>query len=212
MPTALAFLNHPDALTRQVARAYAQGAFLMDNGEGVQFYTVQTRALVPLTEAGGLHVSRRLRRELAHFEARLDTAFAGVVEGCRGRLPGSPPRDGEWISDELAALYAHLHSTGLAHSFEVWRGGQLAGGVLGIALGGVFFAESKFHRVSNASKAALILLAGHLHVQGFGLLDAQIQNEHIATLGVFEVEGQDYAARLEAALRLDVSLDAETHL
>lgn len=206
MPTAAAFLNHADPLTREVARAYAQGAFLMDNGDGLQFYTVDTRALVPLTEADGLHVPRRLRRDLKHFEPRLNTAFAEVVEGCRGHLPGSPPRDGEWISDELADLYRHLHATGLAHSFEVWRGGELAGGVLGIVLGGVFFAESKFHRVTNASKAALVLLAAHLHARGFAMLDAQIQNDHIATLGVYEVGPQAYAEKLDVALELDVKL------
>ncbi|MFC5847448.1 leucyl/phenylalanyl-tRNA--protein transferase [Deinococcus petrolearius] len=206
MPTADAFLHHPDRLTREVARAYAQGAFLMDNGDGPQFYGVERRALVPLTEATGLHVARRLRRELPHFETRLDTAFAAVVEGCRGRLPGSPPRDGEWISDELAAVYHHLHGTGLAHSFEVWRGGELAGGVLGLALGGAFIAESKFHRVTNASKAALVLLAGHLHARGFTLLDAQIQNSHIATLGVYEVPAAQYRPLLGRALALEVDL------
>lgn len=203
MPTAAAFLTHPDSLTREVARAYAEGGFLMDNGEGVQFYTVDTRAVVPLTPGDGLHVSRRLQRELKHFEPRTDTAFADVVLGCRGVLPGSPPRDGEWISPPLSALYAHLHATGLAHSFEVWRDGALAGGVLGIALGGVFFAESKFHRVTNASKAALVHLASHLHARGFTLLDAQIQNEHIARLGVREVRPAAFHRDLKAALQVN---------
>lgn len=197
------FLQHPDALTREVAQGYAQGAFLMDNGDGAQWYSVQGRALVPLTEPEGLHVTRRLRRELPRFEPRVDTAFAEVVEGCRGHLPGAPERDGEWISDDLAALYLHLHRSGLAHSFEVWRGGALVGGVLGLALGGAFIAESKFHRVTNASKAALVQLAAHLHAQGFVLLDAQIQNPHLATLGVYEVDAPTYQERLRAALRLE---------
>ncbi|GAA5439899.1 leucyl/phenylalanyl-tRNA--protein transferase [Deinococcus caeni] len=206
MPPARTFLNHPDPLTREVARHYASGAFLMDNGDGLMWYSVENRAVVPLTERGGLHVARRLRRDLKHFEPRVDTAFAQVVAGCRGDLPGSAPRDGEWISDELAALYLHLHAQGLAHSFEVWRGGELAGGVLGLALGGAFIAESKFHRVTNASKAALILLAAHLHARGFTLLDAQIQNPHIETLGVREVDSDTYGALLGAALPLNVSL------
>lgn len=186
---------------------YAQGAFLMDNGDGVQFYSVEGRALVSLTEEAGLHISRRLRRELRHFEPHLDRAFTEVVAGCRGTLPGSPPRDGEWISDDLSAIYEHLHATGLAHSFEVWRDGELAGGVLGIVLGGAFFAESKFHRATNASKAALILLAQHLHQRGFALLDAQIQNDHIATLGVYEVGEEEYQNMLGRALALDVALE-----
>lgn len=210
MPSAEAFLNHPDPLTRQVAQFYAQGAFLMDNGDGVRFYGVENRALVPLTEAEGLHIPRRLKRELGHFEPRLDSAFAEVIAGCRGLLPGAPPRDGEWISEELTAFYLHLHETGLSHSFEVWQDGQLAGGVLGIALGGVFFAESKFHRVTNASKVALVLLAEHLHRQGFTLLDAQIQNSHIAKLGVYEVDDQTFQAKLQAALQLDVKYAPQT--
>ncbi|UBV41479.1 leucyl/phenylalanyl-tRNA--protein transferase [Deinococcus taeanensis] len=206
MPGAHTFLTHRDPLTRQVARAYAQGAFLMDNGDGVQFYSVERRALVPLTEAQGLHVPRRLRRDLKHFQLSVNVAFDEVVQGCRGRLPGSPPRDGEWISDELAALYHHLHGTGLAHSFEAWRNGELAGGVLGLTLGGAFIAESKFHRLTNGSKAALIGLAGHLHARGFTLLDAQIQNPHLATLGVQEVSAATYRAQLQAALALAPSL------
>ncbi|THF88441.1 leucyl/phenylalanyl-tRNA--protein transferase [Deinococcus sp. KSM4-11] len=206
MPTARAFLTHPDSRTREVARGYAQGAFLMDNGEGVRWYSVESRALVPLTVQEGLHVARRLARDLPRFEPRLDTAFADVIAGCRGQLPGSPPRDGEWISHELAGLYMQLHATGLAHSFEVWQGGELAGGVLGLALGGAFIAESKFHRHTNGSKAAVIHLARHLHARGFTLLDAQIQNPHLETLGVSEVTGDQYRRRLEAALRLDVAL------
>ena len=206
MPAAQPWLTHPDPLTRQVARAYAQGAFLMDNGDGLMWYSVENRAVVPLTERDGLHVARRLRRDLKHFEPRVDTAFAQVVAGCRGELPGSAPRDGEWISDELADLYLHLHAQGLAHSFEVWRGGELAGGVLGLALGGAFIAESKFHRVTNGSKAALIGLAGHLHARGFTLLDAQIQNPHLQTLGVYEISADDYAHRLQDALGTDATL------
>ncbi|SMB92002.1 leucyl/phenylalanyl-tRNA--protein transferase [Deinococcus hopiensis] len=206
MPPASAFLQHPDPLTREVARGYASGAFLMDNGDGVQWYGVDTRALVPLTEADGLHVARRLRRELDRFEVRVDSAFGDVVEGCRGRLPGAPERDGEWISPPLAAMYAHLFDSGLAHSFEVWRDGELAGGILGLALGGAFIAESKFHRVTNASKAALVRLAGHLHAQSFTLLDAQIQNPHLARLGVYEVGGKEYRRRLREALEREAKL------
>lgn len=206
MPHASFLLQHPDPLTREVARGYASGAFLMDNGDGVQWYEVERRALVPLTEGEGLHVTRRLRRELGRFEVRIDTAFGEVVEGCRGRLPGSPERDGEWISPPLAAIYAHLHATGLAHSFEVWQGGQLAGGVLGLALGGALIAESKFHRVTNASKVALVRLAGHLHARGFTLLDAQIQNPHLARLGVYEVGPAEYRRRLREALAAEATL------
>ncbi|MDV6376535.1 leucyl/phenylalanyl-tRNA--protein transferase [Deinococcus arenicola] len=207
MPTANRFLRHPDPLTREVARGYAGGGFLMDNdGDGAQWYSVPGRALVPLTEAAGLHVARRLRRELPRFELRFDTAFDEVLEGCRGHLPGTPERDGEWISPEMVLLYEHLHDTGLAHSAEVWQNGELAGGILGLAMGGAFIAESKFHRVTNASKVAVIRLAAHLHAHGFTLLDAQIQNPHLETLGVYEIDGEAYAPLLAAALKVNAAL------
>lgn len=198
--TVQGFLHHPDPLTRELARGYAQGGFLMDNGDGVQWYGVEERAQIPLTEAEGLHVARRLRRELGRFEVRRDTAFAEVVAGCRGRLPGAPPRDGEWINDELEMIYLHAHANGLAHSFEVWQGETLAGGILGMALGGAFIAESKFHRVTNASKVAVIRLAQHLHSQGFSVFDAQILNDHTARLGAYEIDSAEFETRLLRAL------------
>ncbi|WP_261663688.1 leucyl/phenylalanyl-tRNA--protein transferase [Deinococcus sp. Marseille-Q6407] len=206
MANALKFLNHPDALVASVAAGYAQGGFLMDleEGEGPQWFTVDTRALVPLTEAEGLHVARRLRRRLGQFEVRRNAAYREVLEGCRGRLPGSPEReDGEWISDEMIEIYEHLHAAGLSHCFEVWQDGELAGGVMGIALGGVFFAESKFHRVTDASKVALVQLAAHLHARGFTVLDAQIQNSHIARLGVYELSSEAFAPLLSRGLAVD---------
>lgn len=208
MANALKFLGHPDQLVADVAAGYAQGGFLMDmeEGAGPQWFTVDTRALVPLTEEAGLHVARRLRRELGRFEVRRNSAYEAVLEGCRGRLAGSLPReDGEWISDDLIEIYLHLHAAGLSHSFEVWQDGELAGGVMGIALGGVFFAESKFHRVTNASKVALVRLAEHLHGRGFTVLDAQIQNDHIARLGVYELSNEEW----EPLLRRGLAVDAE---
>ncbi len=206
MPSAEYFLKHPDPLTRLVANGYASGAFLMDNGDGLEWYEVDNRALVPLTEQAGLHVARRLKRELKHFEVRINTAFSEVILGCRGELEGSPAREGQWISDELIDIYHQLHQTGLAHSFEVWKNGELAGGILGLALGGAFIAESKFHRISNASKAAVVYLGQHLQQQGFLFLDAQIQNDHLQTLGVYEVENKVYKDLLAEALLLDVGL------
>lgn len=113
-------------------------------------------------------------------------------------------RSGEWITDELGEIYLQLHRARLAHSFEVWRDGELAGGILGLSLGGAFIAESKFHRVTNASKVALIALAEHLQQLGFCLLDAQIQNPHLETLGIYEIDAEIYEQRLHIALQKDV--------
>ncbi|WP_424949263.1 leucyl/phenylalanyl-tRNA--protein transferase [Deinococcus sp.] len=192
-------LNHPDPLTREVARGYAGGSFLMDNGDGLKWYTVGRRALVPLGAA--LHVPRSLRKQIGRFEVAINLDFAGVLAGCRDRPPGET-----WISDELAEIYLHLHETGLAHSFETWRDGQLAGGVLGLVLGGAFIGESMFHRVTHASKVALVGLSRHLMVQGFLLLDAQIQNPHLERFGTYEVSGGEYRKLLQEALERKVNL------
>lgn len=197
MPAADAFLKHSDPLTAEVARGYARGGFLMDNGDGLRWYGVSRRALVPLGEA--LHIPRRLARELGRFELRLDADFPGVLAGCANRPE-------TWISAELAGIYSHLHRSGLVHSFEAWRGGELAGGVLGLALGGAFIGESMFTRLAGGSKAALIGLSRHLTARGFTLLDAQVQNPHLARFGTFEVSGAEYRRLLDRALKQDVAL------
>lgn len=175
----------------EVVRGYASGAFLMDNGEGLRWYTSRRRALVPLDDR--FHVPRSLRRALDTFEVRIDTDFAGVVDGCADR-------EETWISDELREVYFALHAAGVAHSFETWRDGELAGGVLGLAIGGAFVGESMFHRVTDASKVALVKLVEHLRSRGFVLFDAQIQNPHLARFGTFEVGERAYARTLRDAL------------
>ncbi len=196
MPTAAALLNHPDPLTREVARGYAGGAFLMDNGRGLEWYSSTRRALVPL---GDIHIPRSLNKQLGRFEVRLNTDFPGVLAGCMARQE-------TWISPELAGIYLHLNHTGLVHSFETWQGGKLAGGVLGLALGGAFVGETMFHAVTHGSKVALVRLSQHLFRRGFSFLDAQMQNPHLEQFGTFEITPAEYAGRLRAALRQDVSL------
>jgi leucyl/phenylalanyl-tRNA---protein transferase len=204
VPTAEAFLNHPDPLTSETARGYAGGSFLMDNGDGLKWYGVGKRALVPLGSGltgERLHVPRSLNKHLSRFEVAIDLDFAGVLAGCRDR-----PKDQTWISDELAEIYLHLHHTGLAHSFEAHQGGKLAGGVLGLVLGGAFIGETMFHSVTHASKVALVQLSRHLSAQGFVLLDAQIQNPHLARFGTYEIGGGEYRKLLKEALGADVEL------
>ena len=190
-------LNHPDPLTREVARGYAGGAFLMDNGQGLEWYSSARRALVPLGSA--IHVPRSLRRQLGRFEVRLNQDFPGVLAGCMARRE-------TWISPELAGIYLHLNQTGLVHSFETWQGGTLAGGVLGLALGGAFIGESMFHAVTDGSKVALVRLSRHLSCRGFGVLDAQMQNPHLVQFGTYEITPGEYADLLQDALKRDTSL------
>ncbi|TSA87334.1 leucyl/phenylalanyl-tRNA--protein transferase [Deinococcus detaillensis] len=199
MPTAMSMLNHPDPLTREIARGYAGGGFLMDNGEGLEWYSSTRRALVPLGEA--LHIPRSLSKHLSRFEVRINADFPGVLAGCMAR-------EETWISPELAGIYLHLNETGLLHSFETWRGGQLAGGVLGLALGGAFVGETMFHAVTHASKVALVRLSQHLTRRGYSFLDAQMQNPHLEQFGTYEITPAEYAGLLRPALGQDVEFEA----
>ncbi|WP_432562844.1 leucyl/phenylalanyl-tRNA--protein transferase [Kineococcus sp. SYSU DK003] len=148
-----------------------------------------------------VHVSRSLRRSLRRFEVRVDTAFDEVVAGC-----ADPRRPGAWITSEVSRAYGLLHRLGWAHSVEVWCEGELAGGLYGVSVGGLFAAESKFHRVTDASKAAVVALADLLTADGVGgrLVDVQWRTDHLATLGVEEVDRPSYLALLGAASQLPV--------
>ena len=146
------------------------------------------------------HISRSLGRTLRRggFTVTFDQDFRGVMEACALRKP-------TWISDEFLTIYGELHREGKAHSVEVWVDGALAGGVYGVCLAGAFFAESKFHRVTDMSKVALAHLVGRLRERGFALLEVQYLTEHLAQFGVVEISNKEYMAALRAALELHPS-------
>lgn len=141
-----------------------------------------------------VHESRSLRRSRGRFETRVDTAFDAVVAGC-----ADPGREGAWIDRGYVAAYRDLHADGLAHSVETWLDGELVGGLFGVVVGGLFAAESKFHRTTDASKAAVVALARMLADEPGPprLIDVQWSTPHLASLGVVEVTRQHYLARLE---------------
>lgn len=150
---------------------------------------------------GNLKVSRSLRRSLRHFEIRVDTAFREVMAGC-----ADPSRDGSWITPAITAAYTRLYELGWAHSVEAWRDGELAGGLYGLALGGLFAGESMFHRVTDASKCAVVGLADLVFEERDPrrIIDVQWVTPHLASLGVTEIPRDDYVARLGEALPLRV--------
>jgi len=139
-----------------------------------------------------LRTSRRLRRTQRRktFAITANTAFDRVVRECAAPRPG---QNGTWITRGMAAAYGRLHRAGHAHSIECWRDAELAGGLYGIAIGRVFFGESMFSRVSDASKVAL----AHLCTLGFGLIDCQIPNPHLAGLGAVEMKRRRFLALLD---------------
>jgi leucyl/phenylalanyl-tRNA--protein transferase len=150
---------------------------------------------------GNVRISRSLRRSLRRFEIRVDTAFAEVMAGC-----ADPSRDGSWITPAITAAYTRLYELGWAHSVEAWRDGELAGGLYGLALGGLFAGESMFHRVTDASKCALVGLADLVFEDAdpHRTIDVQWVTPHLSSLGVTEIPRDDYLARLERALPLPV--------
>lgn len=171
--------------------AYEEGIFPMPVEEHLVWWSPDPRAILP---AEGVHVSRSLRRTRRRFEIRFDTAFAEVVDGC-----ADPRRPGGWITADVRAAYVHLHELGWAHSVEAWDAeGRLAGGAYGVAIGRLFAAESMFHRVTDASKAALAALAKRLGPEA--LIDVQWLSPHLASLGAVEIPRGEYLRRLAAAL------------
>jgi leucyl/phenylalanyl-tRNA--protein transferase len=118
------------------------------------------------------------------------------MEGCADRPEGT------WINSEMIAAYVALHDLGWAHSVEVWAGERLVGGVYGVAIGGLFAAESMFHRESDASKVALAELVDHLRRREYGLLDVQLPTDHLASLGAIAVARDDYCRLLEQAIAM----------
>jgi leucyl/phenylalanyl-tRNA--protein transferase len=179
-----------------VEEAYRVGIFPMADTELgiITWHRPRRRTLLPLD---GFHISRSLGRTLrrGNFEVTFDRDFGGVMAACGEREP-------TWISPEFKEVYGELHAQGKAHSVEVWVNGALAGGVYGVHLGGAFFAESKFHRVTDMSKVALAHLVVRLRERGFALLEVQYLTEHLAQFGVVEVSDREYMRRLGPALEL----------
>ena len=146
-----------------------------------------------------LHVPRSLARVLRKnpFEVTRDRAFRRVMEGCAAR------EEGTWIAPEFIDAYTRLHEAGHAHSVECWQGGELVGGIYGVAAGGLFAGESMFHRVSDASKIALHHLAQHLRERGFALFDIQMVTDITEALGAVEISRAEYLRRLKKAVALE---------
>src|SRR5688500_8914019 len=167
----------------------------LHRGGPMAWWSPDPRGILPLD---GLRVSRSLRRSCRRYEIRVDTAFAEVVEAC-----ASPRRPGGWINAEIRTAYGELHRLGWAHSVEAWDDEGLAGGLYGVAAGGLFAGESMFHRRRDASKVALVALVGLLRDGEAGrLLDVQWTTDHLAGLGARDVPRPRYLELLAAAVVL----------
>ena len=194
-------MKPPDLDPESLLSAYAQGAFPMADHDGViRLYTADPRGVIPLDER--FHISGTLRQlvkrspQQGGFEVRINHDFEATMRAC-GK---AREEDGTWINDELIAAYVRLHALGFAHSVECWRGGELAGGLYGVSLGGAFFGESMFHRQRDASKVALVHLVNRLRDRGFLLLDSQATTPHLETFGCYEVPARQYLVMLRKAI------------
>jgi len=164
----------------------------LEDGE-IGWFSPDPRGILPLDR---FHVPSRLARVLRRgtFTLAVDRSFEAVIRACASRP------DGSWINDDIVASYLTLHRLGLAHSVEAWHEGELAGGLYGVHLGGAFFGESMFHRVTDASKVALVSLVERLTRRGFALLDIQWVTPHLAQFGAVEVPQVEYQRLLRRAL------------
>ena len=184
--------------------AYAHGIFPWPVGEidkPIAWWSPDPRAIL---EFDRLHVSRRLGRTLrsGRFAVTCDRDFEGVIRGCAT----APDRaGGTWLTPRMIRAYLRLAALGHAHSIEVWHGEQLAGGTYGVAVGGLFAAESKYHLLRDASKVALVHLAAHLRRRGYRLLDIQQLTPHMARMGATAIPRRRYLMRLAEAVVLPVT-------
>ena len=201
-PTLAHALTEPNGLLaiggslspRRLLRAYRLGIFpWYSSGQPILWWTPDPR-LVLFPEA--INISRSLGKVLRsqRFTVTADTAFPAVIDACAQPRLAS---EGTWITAEMYQAYCALQQLGHAHSIEVWQGGALVGGLYGVALGRIFYGESMFSRVSNASKVALVALAVQLQRWDFALIDCQVRTAHLSSLGAVEIPRQTFSQFLE---------------
>ena len=188
--------------------AYRHGIFpwpIFPDDRDVAWWSPDPRAIF---ELGKLRISRRLWRTCHgdKFTMTCDRDFAGVMRGC---ATAQRRRRNTWITPGIVAGYQRLHERGMAHSVEVWHAGQLAGGVYGVAIGGLFAGESMFFRVTDASKVALVNLEAHLRARGYLLFDIQQLTPHTERLGAIEIPRAVYLARLAVAVDAPMTFGSE---
>jgi leucyl/phenylalanyl-tRNA---protein transferase len=205
--------DHPDGLLawggdlhpQRLLSAYRRGIFpWYEIDSPILWWSPEPRAVM---FPGHMHVSRRLARTLrqGRFQARADTAFDEVVRACAQTRPG---QDGTWITPHMQGAYRRLHRLGHAHSIEIMVDDELVGGLYGVAIGRIFFAESKFHRHRDASKIALAVLMRALETWDYLLADCQVWNPHLERMGVRLLSGAHFREVLEIGIEQSPGEDA----
>ena len=183
-----------DLSVPRLLEAYARGIFPWFDSDDhpILWWSPDPRGVL---EPAAVNVSRSLRRRLCRNEYRctMDNAFDEVIRACAGKRPNM---SGTWITPKMRQAYVRLFDSGYAHSVETWYGDEIVGGLYGVSLGRFFFGESMFARQSDASKIALVSLAAQLHRWHFELIDCQMMNPHLATLGARPMPRAVFLSRL----------------
>jgi leucyl/phenylalanyl-tRNA--protein transferase len=197
-----------DLSPERLLSAYRQGIFpWFSEGEPILWWCPDPRMVLYPQQ---LKVARSLRKVLrnAAYEIRFDTAFEEVIAAC------AAPRDGQrgtWITSQMQGAYCALHRLGYAHSAETWIEGELAGGLYGVAVGGIFFGESMFTRVRDASKIAFVCTVRRLQEDGFQLVDCQFHTEHLETLGARPIPRADFLRQVRELVHNSRSIGNWSH-
>jgi leucyl/phenylalanyl-tRNA--protein transferase len=189
-----------DLSVSRLIDAYSSGIFpWYEDDQPIIWWSPDPRFVV---FPGKVPLTRSMRKilERKEFEIRFDTAFERVIREC-ARSP-RPGQNGTWITEDMINAYCALHREGYAHSVESWKDGELAGGLYGVSIGGLFCGESMFTRVSNASKAAFLTLADNLHRRGFLVIDSQVHTDHVESLGGEHISRKEYLAVVKQSLTL----------
>jgi len=205
-----AFPNVADALTdpdgllaaggdldpERILFAYRKGIFpWYDDGQPILWWSPDPRCIL---RPADLHLSRRLRRQIrsSSAELRFNQAFSDVIRACAGERKS---QQGTWITGDMMAAFEQLHGEGWAHSVEIWENAQLVGGIYGLCIGRVFFGESMYSAIPNASKMALLGLTWHMQAEGLELLDCQVVSQHLMTLGASTIPRAEFTKILDRA-------------
>jgi leucyl/phenylalanyl-tRNA--protein transferase len=183
-----------DLSAARLLAAYSLGIFPWYDDPPILWWSPDPRATLELEQ---LHVSRSLKRTLAsgRFRVTMDQDLAGVLDGCADRPEGT------WLNGDMRAAYQELASHGYLRSYEVWQGSDLVGGLYGVLLGGLFAAESMFHRATDASKVALVAAVLHTANSGVSVFDVQFLTPHLARMGAGQVPRSSYLERVKFAVQ-----------
>jgi len=184
-----------DLTPQRLISAYSQGIFpWYAKGEPILWWSPDPRMVLVPSE---FKLSRSLLRTLraGHYQIRLDSDFPSVIRACA--KVKRKDQAGTWITSEMQAAYVTLHELGYAHSVETWVDDVLVGGLYGLAIGRMFYGESMFSQVSNASKIAIAHLTHFLDARDFGMIDCQMNTPHLASLGAREIPRRDFMTRLQ---------------